>query len=293
MKHVLSYMAVTAMLLMSCNKGEQKNPVVQDIQFEAQNSADQNKARSEDSVAFSAAPPQQAEITKFTPPRIVRDDWDKKIIKTAEVTLELKDYFSYNKQLHAGIKAYGAYIASEEQTSSPDRTANEITIKVPVDQFDNLVNSFSGEGITVLQKKINSEDVTEEVVDTKSRMEAKKQVRDRYLQLLKQAKNMKEILEVQNEINSIQEDIESAAGRVGYLSHQSSYSTIHLHYFQYLNGVTPQQTSGFLVQVKEGFQIGIKSLGSLLVLLVTIWPLLLGVLLVFVWIRKRKQPARQ
>jgi hypothetical protein len=52
------------------------------------------------------------------------------------------------------------------------------------------------------------------VVDTRSRMEAKKQMRDRYLELLKQARNMKEILEVQQVINSIQEDIESGSGRV-------------------------------------------------------------------------------
>ena len=64
--------------------------------------------------------------------------------------------------------------------------------------------------------KISTEDVTGEVVDTRARMEAKKQMRDRYLALLKQARNMKEILEVQTEINTIQEDIESASGRVGF-----------------------------------------------------------------------------
>jgi hypothetical protein len=45
---------------------------------------------------------------------------------------------------------------------------------------------------------------------------------------------MKEILQVQQEINSIQEQMESASGRINYLSHQSAYSTIHLQYFQYL-----------------------------------------------------------
>ena len=78
------------------------------------------------------------------------------------------------------------------------------------------------------EKKITSEDVTTEVIDTRSRLEAKKQVRLRYLDLLKQAKNMEEILSVQSEINGIQEQIESAAGRMEYLQHSSSFSTIHL-----------------------------------------------------------------
>ncbi|HET9826268.1 MAG TPA: DUF4349 domain-containing protein [Chitinophagaceae bacterium] len=46
---------------------------------------------------------------------------------------------------------------------------------------------------------------------------------------------MQDILNVQNEINGIQEDIEAAAGRIEYLSHSSSYSTINLTYFQILD----------------------------------------------------------
>jgi hypothetical protein len=285
MKHVLMYMALMAMALVSCNKGKEKS-VVQDIRLDSSvRSGDQNKVAMEDRMS---EPPPQVAISKFTPPQIIREDWDKKIIKTAEVTLELKDYSSYNQKLHTGLKAYGAYIANEEQASSPERIVNEITIKVPVAQFDNLINSFSGEGITLLQKKISSEDVTEEVIDNRSRMEARKQVRERYLGLLKQARNMKEVLEVQKEINSIQEEIESAEGRVGYLNHQSAYSTIHLQYFQYLNGATPQQTPGFLVKLTDGFKTGYRALGNLLVLLVSIWPLLVAILLVLAWIRRRK-----
>jgi hypothetical protein len=288
MKHVLLYMTVIVMLLASCNKGTRRNATEQSQAPAAGLAGDQNKTRDEDlavdtartSTASAEVPPRNAPIT--------HEDWDKKIIKTADVTLELKNYTSYNQQLHTSLKTYGAYIAAEEQNSSPERMANQLTIKVPVDQFENLMNSFSGEGVSVLQKKINTQDVTGAVVDTRSRMEAKKQVRDRYLLLLKQARNMKEILEVQAEVNSVQEDIESAAGRVGYLTHQSAYSTINLQYFQYLNGVAPVQSTGFLFQVKESFYTGMRAIGSLFIMLVSIWPLILVSLLVIAWFRRRK-----
>jgi len=54
------------------------------------------------------------------------------------------------------------------------------------------------------------------MADTRSRLETKKEVRERYLDLLKQARNMKDILAVQNEINDIQEQMEGAAGRTGH-----------------------------------------------------------------------------
>lgn len=293
MKQVTIYMAVIALLLFSCNNNRyQKNKSTLAEEKPGMTTAyekysDQNKADTARSIRY-----EETDQSKNSPSYI---DWDKKIIKTAEVSLELKNYAAYNQKIHNGLRAFGAYIAAEEQNFSDDRAANTIVIKVPVEQFENLMNSFAGDSIKVLQKKISSEDVSAEMVDTKSRMVAKKQMHDRYLELLKQAKNMKEILEVQQEINSIQEEIESAGGRMNYLGHQSAYSTIHLQYFQYLNpnSSSANKTTGYLVQLKEGFQIGISVIGSLLIFVVTIWPLILaGLLGVFFWKRNKAKTAK-
>jgi hypothetical protein len=288
MKHITMYMAFIAVLLLSCNSGSN-----QKMQLAADNASigkpEEDKATaSMDTTAgtayFSDPVAPQGKTTA------AYEDWDKKIIKTADVILELKDYPGYNQTIHKGLKAYGAYIATEDQSLTDDRNANNITIKVPVEQFENLMNSFSGDGIKVLQKKISSEDVTGQVVDTKSRLEAKKQMRDRYLELLKQARNMKEILEVQQVINSIQEDIESGSGRVSFLTHQSAYSTIHLQYFQYLNPdnrVT--EPSGFFVKLKESFKDGLHVLSGLLLGLVSIWPLIITCILAFLFVWKKRK----
>ncbi len=276
MKRITIYMAVIAMMLLSCNSAA-------------------DKEKNAGNAATGIASGQKAEADSghavYAPPSIqnTHEDWDKKIIKTADVTLELKDYAAYNQSIHKGLKAYGAYISTEEQSLDDIRSANNITIKVPVEQFENLMNSFSGDGIKVLQKKIGSEDVSGEVVDTRSRLEAKKQMRERYLGLLKQAKNMKEILEVQDQVNSIQQEIESAAGRVSYLNHQSAYSTIRLTYFQYLStdGIQPKEP-GYIYKLKEAFSYGIRIIANLFIFMVTLWPLFLcGAIAVIIW-KKRK-----
>lgn len=270
------FIPLLAGLLLSCNSGADKERLAASEKKEGQNNMDTTRTVFE----FENTP----QKTKAT-----YEDWDRKIIKNAEVNLELKDYTSYNQALHRDLKKYGAYIATETQGLSEGRSANNLTIKVPVEQFENLMNSFTGEGITVLYKKISSEDVTGEVVDTKARMQAKKQTRDRYLDLLKQAKNMKEILEVQQEINATQEEIESASGRVNYLTHQSLYSTIHLNYFQYANpnDLTNNQP-GYLVKLKESFNLGIGIIANLFIFMVTIWPLIL-ISLVAVWLWKKQK----
>jgi hypothetical protein len=222
----------------------------------------------------------------------VKADWDKKIIKTASVNLEVKDYNSYYTSLREKVKNMGGYIAQEEQTQSDYKIENSMTIKVPVDQFDNAVAVLSANVQKINERKISSQDVTMEVVDTKSRMEAKKQVRQRYMDLLGQAKNMEDILNVQSEINGIQEEIESAAGRIEYLSHSSAFSTINLTYYQIVNSSAKENEElkkpSFGERLKDGFRMGWEIVSNLFIVIVTIWPLFLASLLLFILYKKMK-----
>lgn len=107
-------------------------------------------------------------------------DWDKKIVKTASLNVEVKDYKNFSQQLSEKVKKYGGYISQEEQTQNDYQIQNSVVIKVPVDQFENAVNDLTKEVSKLNEKNISSEDVTTQLVDGKSRLEAKKQVRLRY-----------------------------------------------------------------------------------------------------------------
>ena len=222
-------------------------------------------------------------------PPAIKPDWDKKIIKTASLNVEVKDYNIFYSSLREKIKSLGGYIAQEEQSQSDYKIENSLIIKVPVDQFDNAVVQLTDKTEKISQKKITSQDVTTEVIDTKSRMESKKQVRLRYIDLLKQAKNMEEILSVQSEINGIQEEIESAAGRIEYLGHSSTFSTINLTYYQVLNSSAKDTDNpSFGTKLNNAFRTGWSWVGDLFVGLVSIWPLFLLALIAFIVYKKTK-----
>jgi len=300
MKRNIFYAICIAVIALSCGKTSEiaeQSSALKNIEFAApaadQKTASSDKALNKDKEGIAALdttsivqPSNDSVLQSGGPGNI---DWDKKIIKTAHVTLELKDYNAYNSGIHARLKGYGAYVAQEQQSETDAQIANEITIKVPVDRFDDLMNTLGGDGIKVLEKNISTEDVTGEVVDTKSRIEAKKQVRARYLELLKQAKNMEELLQVQNEVNAIQEDIESATGRVNYLVHSSSYSTINLKYYQYLNGLTSKDVEpGFFSKLNEAFQNGASVITNLVLFFISIWPLVIAAVIMVVYVRQLK-----
>jgi len=242
-----------------------------------------------DSIATPQEEPDKAKKNQQSP--VVKQDWDKKIIKTANLNLEVKDYNIYNTSLREKLKQFGGYIAQEEQSQSEYKIENIITIKIPVAQFDDAVNSISSNAKELHEKKITSEDVTTEVIDTRSRLEAKKQVRLRYLDLLKQAKNMEEILSVQSEINGIQEQIESAAGRMEYLQHSSSFSTIHLTFYQVLNGAAiDSDKPTFSTRITNAFRFGWNWVGELSIGVISIWPLLLAVVGIIILYKRSNKP---
>lgn len=220
-----------------------------------------------------------------------KQDWDKKIIKTAAVNFEVKDFQKYNAEFRDKVKQVGGYIAQEQQAESEYKIENTLTIKVPVDQFDNAIQLLVTDVKKLNEKKITSDDVTTAFVDTRSRLESKKQVRLRYLDLLKQAKNMEEILSVQSEINGIQEEIESASGRIEYLSHSSSFSTINLTFYQILNETAVDKDKpSFSTKLSKAFKDGWSWIQELFVVLVTLWPLLLAAFAVYLIFKRTRKP---
>ena len=220
-------------------------------------------------------------------------DWDKKIIKNAFINIEVKDYKVFNTAIREKTRLLGGYIAMEEQGHSEYKIENVMTIKVPVDQFDNAVSEFTIGSEKLIEKKITSEDVTSQVVDTKSRLEAKKQIRIRYLDLLKLAKNMEEILNVQQEINGIQEDIESASGRLQYLGNASRYSTIHLTCFQVLDPSAKNINElRFGTKLWTSFRNGWHWVGEVLIGIITIWPLFVIGFICWIIYRRTRAPKK-
>ena len=284
---------VVSIFIFSCNLTAKENLSSQDTDMAeiTEQSADKEEEK-QIPVQYSLQAPA---LYDSAPPVVkpsVNIDWDKKIIKTATVKLEVKKFKTYNEGLHKKIKQYGGYIASEDNFFTEEKSEMLVTIKVPVQQFEALMNELGGADSKLIERSIKTEDVTGQVVDTKSRLEAKKQMRLKYLEFLKQSKNMAEVLQVQAEINSIQEEIEAAAGRIQYLSNQSAYSTINLTFYEPLNGFNPgNDKPTFFSSVLEAFKTGATFIKTLLLGFITIWPLwVIG--LVILYILKRNRPAK-
>ncbi len=151
---------------------------------------------------------------------------NRKIIRTAQVTLEVANVPDATARLRDSVSAAGGFLGSEE-ASYGIRDQVTLTFRIPVDQFDSVINRLSKFG-SVLSTSISSDEVTGQYRDLESRLRSKKVSAERLRQLITQAVKPADILLIEHELSDREAEIESMQGQLNVLNDQTSLSTITL-----------------------------------------------------------------
>lgn len=202
---------------------------------------------------------------------------ERSLIKEGRVEFRTDNLNSIRKTIFEAVDKYKAYVSSDQEFKSPGRQSNTVIIRVPADSFDNLLKDAT-QGVTKFDsKEINVKDVTEEFLDIQARLKTNKELESRYLDLLKQADNISEILEIEKQSAQLRSEIESIEGRLKYLQSKISFSTLTMTFYESI----PNQTE-FGNKFKNGFRKGWNNLIWFFVGLINIWPfVLIGLGLIF------------
>lgn len=104
----------------------------------------------------------------------------------------------------------------------------QITIKVPVKDFEAYYEELRKIDGEVTYANISTTDVTEEYIDITSRLTNLKSVEAQLVDILEKADTVTDILAVQRELNTVRGDIESYEQRKRYFDSQTDYSYISL-----------------------------------------------------------------
>lgn len=192
---------------------------------------------------------------------------ERKLIKEGRVEFETKSLQSTRKTVFEAVNKNKGYISSDQEFKSEGRISNTIVIRVPASNFDNLLSDAT-KGVKKFEdKEISVKDITEEFLDIQARLKTKKELEARYLELLKRANKISEVLAIEGEIGKLRADIESVEGRLKYLENQVSLSTLTMTFYESV----PHQTE-FGRKFNNGFKNGWDNLVWFFVLLTHIWP---------------------
>ncbi|MCX7861851.1 MAG: DUF4349 domain-containing protein [Bacteroidales bacterium] len=212
---------------------------------------------------------------------------ERKLIKEGSIWFETENVGRTRQRIIRLTNQMKGYISKEYSNKYSEQQRYEMTIRIPSVNFDLFMDSLSGFVTKFDNKDIQVKDVTEEYVDVETRIKTKQEVLSRYRELLKQAKTVSEMLDVQRELGNVQTELESFQGRLKYLQNQVSYSTLNITFYEY-------QTSefGFWKKIGKAFVSGWEGLLSFIVIMVNLWPLWLIVAIILVglrWLLKKRK----
>lgn len=214
---------------------------------------------------------------------------ERKIIKTVNYRIQVKDVKASTEKVKQLVETHGGYISGMNLNNAAYEISNDITIRVPQDKLEALLAAVGEEAIYTNYLSEQANDVTEEFVDLGIRLRTKKEVRDRYIDILRnKAKTVEDVLNAEDKIRVIQEEIEAVEGRLKYLSNQVSMSTVNLTIYQRVE-YQPQPDvyhesfgSRAVSRLKGGWEL----LQGLVLFFINIWPLLI-IFGLFLWQRRR------
>jgi len=214
-----------------------------------------------------------------------------KIIKESYLRFETQDLEKTYQQIKNTIQKNNGFIQDDNSNKSYGTVTRHLIIRIPTNNFQNVIDSISENVEYFDNKRISAKDVTEEFIDLEARLKAKQTLEKRYLELLSKANNVKEILEIERALLNIREEIESKQGRLKYLQNRVSLSTLDIEFYKQSteNRTTISYGSKMLNAIKSGFNgLSLFFLGIL-----HIWPfiviLIVSAFFVKKWIKKSKK----
>ena len=157
---------------------------------------------------------------------------DRKIIKTAEMTVQTKTFDVFIEELKLRISENAGYVQNSSlhgnaYASSGNRSANFI-VRIPAQNLENFKTGVTTLG-NVTYYNENANDVTTSYIDVESRIKALETEQTTLLGLLEKSNDLDSLLKVQERLSEVNYQLENYKSQLRSYDSQISYSTITIN----------------------------------------------------------------
>ena len=145
------------------------------------------------------------------------------IVHTGNMFLVVDDVAGSVDRIIGMAREFGGWVVNADRSS---RHRGFVAIRVPAESLTGVMDRLEGTAIDVKARSLTSEDVTDEYVDSQSRLLSLRETERVLLELLGRADDVEDALKVQQEITQLQVQIEALQGRINFLEETAAYSLL-------------------------------------------------------------------
>lgn len=196
--------------------------------FVAHNSADfsvNNKSQAESAMdGNNSEVDQESEIN-------IDDQQVRKVIYTADIHIEVKDYQKSINEIQAKLNELKGYVVDSSMYSEQEGQLKngQMTVRVPQQNFEKFIEIVEEGSSRVIESSTSGQDVTEAYIDLESRLKSKRIVEERLTTFLEEAEKTEDLLKISNDLAKVQEEIEEITGKMNYLDNKTDLATITIY----------------------------------------------------------------
>lgn len=218
------------------------------------------------------------------------------VISESHLSLLVKDVRETLNNIKAQTLKFEGYLVNSSLSRPEEGASAVITLRLPQNRFDEALNYFRSQSVKVVSENLKGTDITDQFVDNQARLTILERNKARFEEIMKSAVKIEEILRVQQEIFNLQSQIDSIKGRQNYLekSSQMAKITLYLSTDELALPYAPAESwrpEVIFKQAVRSLVSQLQNLGSLAIwfgVYAVIW---LPILLVVLYLRRRKKPA--
>jgi len=175
-----------------------------------------------------------------------------RIIKTGALSMDVKNTNDALATVSELAGTYGGFLQSSNTwLNYNDTLAGSATLRVESIHFETAMEAIKQLATVVRSESVSGQDVTEEFIDIQARMETLKAEEAQYLEVLKKATTVEEILQVNDYLGNVRSEIESTEGRLQYLENKTSFSTITVDVTEEASVVAPTRDWKPVIVMKQ------------------------------------------
>ena len=226
---------------------------------------------------------------------------DRKIIEYITLTVETQTFDRLTEDIQSAVEQSGGYIESSKIEGNRyygiDCRSAQLKIRVPkAKQAD--FSAVIADNAHVVDRSVDTDDVTDQYIDTQSRIKALTLEKETLEKLLTQAKSVADTLTIYEKLTAVITEIESYQGKLNQLNNLVEYTTFTV-YIDEVERETPvsqnwfERTRDNLLANFADVGNGILDLCSFLIASLPYWLLLGAVALVIALIMRRCQKKQK
>jgi Domain of unknown function (DUF4349) len=167
-------------------------------------------------VTASLSPAAESNVDQSEP----EGEADRKMVRTSNLELTVQHPAETAEKIRALAEQAGGFLVSSEVRGGPEATAADVSIRVPVGRYEEVRTEIRKLGLRVESERVEAQDVTRQYTDQDANLRNLKAEEQQYLLILKQAKTVKDTLDVSEKLSEVRGQIEQQQAEFNALSRQ-------------------------------------------------------------------------